>query len=44
MHAIRGWGTMHSINQHVHRRAPDMTLVIAPAAPTTDVVPGGSAA
>ena len=44
MRSIRGWGTMQSINQHVQWRAPAMALVIAPAAPTTDVVPGGSAA
>jgi hypothetical protein len=35
---------MQSITQHDHWRATDMALAIAPAAPTTDVVPGGSVA
>jgi hypothetical protein len=35
---------MQAIDPHDHWRATDMALAIAPAAPTTDVVPGGSAA
>jgi hypothetical protein len=35
---------MQTIDQYDHWRATDMALAIAPAAPTTYVVPGGSAA
>jgi hypothetical protein len=35
---------MELTDQRDYWRAPDMALAIAPAALTTDVVPGGSAA